>query len=86
MVANNNQYPRSTMHHVAVVVTIGDAVVTTLVQEVAPMMVVGVMVTSPTSHKIDSHRVNYVEEQTMQSSSATKGLIQITWEKKRTQM
>jgi hypothetical protein len=74
------------MHHVAVVVTQEDEEIAALVQEVAAMAVVGVVVTSSTSHRIDSPCVNYVEEQTMQSSSAIKGLIQTILEKKRTQM
>jgi hypothetical protein len=73
------------MHHMSVVVTSEDEVVAALVQEVAATVAVGVVVTSPTSHRINSHHVNCVEQQTMQSSSAIKGLTHITWEKKRTQ-
>jgi hypothetical protein len=47
------------------------------------MVVAGAVVTSPTSHKTDSCHANCVEEQTIWSSSATKGFIQIIWENKR---
>jgi hypothetical protein len=60
------------MHHVVVVVTSEDEVVATLAQEVAATMVVGVVVTHPTSHEIDSPHVSYVEEQITPFSCATR--------------
>jgi hypothetical protein len=51
----------SIMPHEVEVVSSEDEVVVVLVQEVAAMVVVGVVVTSPTSHEIDSRHVNYVE-------------------------
>jgi hypothetical protein len=47
------------------------------------MVVAVVVVTSPTSHEIDSHHANCVEGQITQFLSATRDLIQIIWEKKR---
>jgi hypothetical protein len=68
------------------VVSSEDEVVAVLVQEVAAMVVVGVVVTSPTSHEIDSCHANCVEGQITQFLSATRYLIQIIREKKRMRM
>jgi hypothetical protein len=73
----------STMSREVEVVSSEDEVVVVLVQEVAAMVVAGVVVTSPTSHEIDSRHANYVEGQIIQSLSATRDLIQIIWEKKK---
>jgi hypothetical protein len=73
----------STMPREVEVVSSEDEVVAVLVQEVAAMVVAGVMVTSPTSHEIDSRHANCVEGQITQSLSATRDLIQIIWEKKK---
>jgi hypothetical protein len=65
------------------VVSSEDEVVAVLVQEVAAMVVARVVVTSPTSHEIDSRHANCVEGQITQFLYATRDLIQIIWEKKR---
>jgi hypothetical protein len=75
-----------TMPREVEVVSSEDEVVTVLVQEVAAMVVAGVVVTSPRSHEINSHHANCVEGQITQSLSATRDLIQIIWEKKKMRM
>jgi hypothetical protein len=54
-------------------------VVVEAVTEVETTLVVEAMVIHSTSPRTGSHRVNYVEGQIIQFSSATKGLIQHTW-------
>jgi hypothetical protein len=83
MVDNSIHILLSTMPHEVKVASSEDEVVAVLVQEVAAMVVAGVMVTSPTSHEIDSRHANCVEGQITQFLSATRDLIQIIWEKKR---
>jgi hypothetical protein len=56
----------STMPREVEVVSSEDEVVAVLVQEVAAMVVAGVVVTSPTSHEIDSRHANCVEGQITQ--------------------